>query len=1827
MFKRFFSVFLFLGNFIYNGKPYDYFTNKNMNFNIHEIQYDDAGFHNQWPYTGIGCIAYKKDDSHSYLVSSQGLYHYGSEHNKCYRNKRELTIMKYNIEHDKVDDHLLLGSNTHYNNHYTRYTCYGYTNFDYIKLDSVGNTANNRQEICEKKGNVWRTSNVMTQGCNCECCRKINEYGGVGSDDIRVCGITSNNILYMVGGNYLGCSSNYNTEPSIVRINLNDFTFIDRTLIKNIQNLPSFNPSNANDKSYINRPADGLLDEDDILYLIFNAEYTGLLKLGIKNTPINIISNFQKSYNESVTNFNDDGSETISIETRYFSFLTKIRFYDNFKYIYILSEGGDNTRALRGYYNATLTNENTELITMEGIKDVMDFKIDPYKQKIYIASGMLTTEMYQMDKDLNKIVISQNCGIDFLKISPEWGPIMSFELDYNTGFIYISLYSRYNYIGFTKIRTKDFHIDTQLIYLKEKAYRHNDVMRDIVYANVSKLFPKYGKFILSTTPYYAYMKRFVSIDLLGCAEGRGIENDFCNICPAGKFSNIIGASNCIDCNYGHSTLNEESQECERCVAGKFANVNGSSSCFNCNQGKYSEKSGSRVCKNCMPGRYSSMISSDTSSLCLECESGKISSHGDSSCSICPRGKFSNGGLQCLDCPMGKYNNIIGIDKIEKCLDCPKGKYNKNVGADDENDCIECPVGKYNLLLGSSSNKSCVNCEIGKYKTNAMDRGIECEYCPVGKYSEVGYSECKVCKKGEYIFELRECLKCAKGTYSDVVGIMDIKECKNCPKGKYYVNVGSNSSDNCISCARGKYSKVLGSSNINDCLKCEPGKYRGVLDDGGQDCKICANGKFSGPGKFRCEFCVRGKYSEGVLASDHIKCKECPAGKYRSTIGGSSLSDCIDCGLGKFSGKSARKCLGCPNGKYNNVLGSIQCKKCPEGKYTDINGTITCDECRENSEENVESTKCVCVPGTYFYNGECLECPVNMKCKRDSRIETLIVESSYWRHSEKSLDVYPCRKDYPCLGGIIVNNSNDLCNVGHTGPLCDVCKNGYAKNEGKCFKCQKDDKSKSIAITILVPFLAMGVLVFMIKTANPKENKKEALSGVIKILMNYAQVFSLASSFEINWPDKLKEFFERTKDFSSPRVSFYSSDCTFGWSYYDKLFVYLTMPIFYIAISIFIIKIIACNYEKTRKEAFDVLNTKFMEHIERIISLENSNNANGNNSNGNNANGNIQITEYERNLILKSINIKYDSILIELDMQTRRIPCIKEHIKRVTKLRNKYPIKKIFSRAWTITTIVVGTFLMYPTIIKQSLATISCKQYGEKSYLIEDLSVECYDSTYNMYITICYLALIVYGIGIPAIGFAFLYKYRYNLYDSENRYQGAAPLSFLFLGYRNQVWYYEFIVMMKKVVLILISVFLKNYSRYQMIVASLLMQVAFFLHVFLKPYDTITNYGLLCNRLENMSLLALVVTLNSGLFFGTIENNFNLGSFETFLIILLFILNIFVFVQFVYHIHSLGKNTVINNVKEISKKVLMEKHKVYNNEQNDNDYRRRNSLITTLSVRKNCCTTKVLGEDRTNKIIGWAMKEKEKENHGMNLKNEYEEEMFNGFFDEKDRFTEDLNDTYNNINGKRQIESLLFNLNKIKWKIENLEKNRIWHTILTNRIFTELKETINKYKKMNAGQKDKIKIVFSKYINNALTYNRLIQDISEKELLELCIEYADDKMEEVVYTNPGNVSYNVESNSKVSGHLNSDVVQTFGIELVKGASVKPINRRLTAEELKMPVAQAMVLNIVDNQESGDNPYPKFMDDGNIDETDEIQVEIKKLIDEMIEKIVDEKRDDK
>ena len=140
-----------------------------------------------------------------------------------------------------------------------------------------------------------------------------------------------------------------------------------------------------------------------------------------------------------------------------------------------------------------------------------------------------------------------------------------------------------------------------------------------------------------------------------------------------------------------------------------------------------------------------------------------------------------------------------------------------------------------------------------------------------------------------------------------------------------------------------------------------------------------------------------------------------------------------------------------------------------------------------------------------------------------------IKKNYWRSSNDTTLTYKCKNIYSCNGGIINGSTDSLCYPGHMGPLCDVCKKGWAKNDGVCFECP-ENTTTTMSLTILIPIICIFLVMFLIKTANPSTNKKEEVNGVVKIFMNYAQVFSLASSFQINWPSIVRYFFERAKEF-------------------------------------------------------------------------------------------------------------------------------------------------------------------------------------------------------------------------------------------------------------------------------------------------------------------------------------------------------------------------------------------------------------------------------------------------------------------------------------------------------------------------------------------------------------------------------------------------------------------------------------------------------------------------------------------------------------------------
>lgn len=1582
-FLLFFSLFILTSS-------YSYFSNTNVNYDIKQMDLDHpwdkatSGYHIGYPRGGIGCIASLDNDDSIYLISSQALLSRWNEFHRCNEQYRTVSIFKRNLTTSKNTKELVIGEE--YSGSYN-YKCYHWNDYDETIFNHL--TGHERyfkeKELCLSKDHYWRDDmNPKPNGCYCGCCQKIiHPVGGKGSDHVVTCGIDSeSNILYYIGANYHKCGSVYNTDSSLVRVNLTSFEFIDRTLLSEITdetNQTKWQDNSIEKKNqYFSFPGTSEISNGKI-YLSFRTPNTGIWVINIREDNVKINSAYQvmEPFEQIVLNGTEEIKTTIynSIASMGVSYHNK-----EDKLLYFISENFiDNAKVL--VINVTNDNvfNNTNLIELNGINNIKKIKMDTVKKKIYLLSGQITSKLYRMDTSFEIIPLSETCNINSLEFPTEWKNAENLEIDDVSGYIYV-FFIKKPYNGFITIRINDFQLNNT--FNKFVFYNKDNQLWEPEYLNVSSLNRNSGKIFISNFPNENNLfMSYSEINMLGCSTGRRANDNVCEFCHPGTYSEIIGSDQCKLCDYGFSSSSYESNKCDLCVKGKYANLLGSTNCIFCQPGNYSENDGSKFCKKCSAGTYNTKTGSTTFKDCLDCNLGKYSLDGSESCNICELGKVTIDKKECIDCPKGKFSNVLGVTNMNQCINCPNGKYNVNLGSNNENKCIRCPIGKFSEVYGEDDT-ICKLCASGKYKNLNMNPGEDCAICENGKYSIDGMGECKLCAKGKYNL----------GTKAT-----DHILCKDCEKGKYNNLIGADSELKCISCPLGKYSDLLASNSSSNCKKCGFGKYNDKLG------------------------------AESIL-----NCKNCPEGKYRNFESGTSINDCIDCSVGFYSLEKSATCSPCEEGKFGSLPSQSKCDFCNEGKYSPLNATITCESCPSNSESNSKFTKCECIAGTYQVSLDplvCAECPDNFKCEKGSTIETLIVNQKYWRANKYTLHLEECKKGYNCVGGRVNNSSNDLCNVGHTGPICDVCKKGWAKSDGKCYKCLTSTgvKARSYFLTALIPIIISFVTFFMIKTANPSSSQaqKEPLSGVIKIFMNYAQIFTLASSFEINWPEIILVLFDRTKDFSSPKISFYSSDCTIGWNYYNKLLAYIILPIIYVIVVIAILSIYTF-YFYTKKR-----NSKIKE-----------------NSWG-------------------------------------------KHNNRKTFLKFN-PEPMIFYKSWLCTSTLIGLFLAWPTIIKQSLSIIPCKKFGEKYYLLEDLSVECYTPIHTSYSILCYTSLIIYGILVPFIAFYLIKQKRFSLYDFDSKYEMPAPLSFLFLGYREETWYYEFIVMAKKYSLILITVFLKEYSRYQMICASLFVQAAFFIHVFLRPYDSISNYGILCNKLESISLLALVVTLNSGLFFGTINDQFKLGYFEIVLIALLLIMNALVMIYFLYYLIKLSLKESVGFLKKMYKYV----------------------------EDKNLFVMKYISKEKKESLNIWSHK-KEIDTHGINLKSQDEIDLFNHFFNDKKMFSHELK----NLLKDNELVKLGFVLNKLRSKIEIIEKQRCWLSILNNRLYKQLRnELIQNKDKISENNAEKLNSILDNYIENGLKYSDTIDNISKKALRSI----RKSKVIEMVMINDKDLEYKSSS---------------------------------------------------------------------------------------------------
>eukprot|EP01012_Entosiphon_sulcatum_P021962 TRINITY_DN2683_c0_g1_i1.p1 TRINITY_DN2683_c0_g1~~TRINITY_DN2683_c0_g1_i1.p1 ORF type:complete len:3424 (-),score=286.53 TRINITY_DN2683_c0_g1_i1:13-10251(-) len=180
----------------------------------------------------------------------------------------------------------------------------------------------------------------------------------------------------------------------------------------------------------------------------------------------------------------------------------------------------------------------------------------------------------------------------------------------------------------------------------------------------------------------------------------------------------------------------------------------------------------------------------------------------------------------------------------------------------------------------------------------------------------------------------------------------------------------------------------------------------------------------------------------------------------------------------------------------------------------------------------------------------------------------------------------------------------------------------------------------------------------------------------------------------------------------------------------------------------------------------------------------------------------------------------------------------------------------------IVAVLVLLFLAFPSLVTQVAALLSCTQFegptGLDKRLTADMTLSCLSSEYRHWQAASVAFTVIYGLGIPFFGFLVLWNNR----DKLGHSRVMLRLGFITTGYRKQAFFWEMVILTRKMVLVIVIATLESASpRYTAFVAMWVVVLYLALNIYFQPFKFVMLW-----RLENLSLATIAITLNIGVLY-------------------------------------------------------------------------------------------------------------------------------------------------------------------------------------------------------------------------------------------------------------------------------------------------------------------------------------------------------------------------
>jgi predicted outer membrane repeat protein len=179
----------------------------------------------------------------------------------------------------------------------------------------------------------------------------------------------------------------------------------------------------------------------------------------------------------------------------------------------------------------------------------------------------------------------------------------------------------------------------------------------------------------------------------------------------------------------------------------------------------------------------------------------------------------------------------------------------------------------------------------------------------------------------------------------------------------------------------------------------------------------------------------------------------------------------------------------------------------------------------------------------------------------------------------------------------------------------------------------------------------------------------------------------------------------------------------------------------------------------------------------------------------------------------------------------------------------------------VATLVVLFFLVHPSLVKEYFDVFNCTQLEGQLWVGSDLSIKCFDDRYLTYVLgVTIPAILVWGIGVPSLILGVLVRRR-RLLDKLSM---KCRFGFFYNGYRRTHFYWEFLILYRKIMLVCLVVFVGKESIPIRALSMMLLCLMFlFLQYWQSPY-TLEQL----NQMELRGVIVASITIYCGLYYLT-----------------------------------------------------------------------------------------------------------------------------------------------------------------------------------------------------------------------------------------------------------------------------------------------------------------------------------------------------------------------